>query len=433
MPTNQPPIQNDVSESASEQACKPTEPSKPKVFIASSTPGRRLAEKLVEALKKEDIARLRPWWTRDAFPAGAVILDALLDQAEEIDFAVVFFTPDDYADKDGNKGPRDNCVFELGLFMGALGLEPKRSILLRDKNSQLLNDLGGVIYIDLPPDTSTLSEEERDKVEEPFIKVAVETIKSSIKDLGYCFNHATRDEPRIIPKERLMDLEKRGQNLMDSDAVEVLINTTQPMELNHNLAKSVCENMSADVIYTYFFQADAGSIRFFSSLVGALAAANLDPKTLKKLKEGEKPNIAQWRELMSEDRDSVDNVLETMRNQLRIYFLPRKPHLEFCVHNANHKNEAICYLRHTADSFVEWFKGESAKYVADELRTCRFADDNSNIVFQGTQGYELYGHANQRFLKELAANTLNRFPAGALRNKASDICFGDTIKICIEK
>lgn len=409
-------------------------PSKPRVFVASSTPGLPMAKKIVEELKKEDIAQITLW--NEAFPPGAIILDTLRDQAATTDFAVVLFTADDLAAAtDGSKAPRDNCVFELGLFMGALGLEPRRSLLLRDKKSLLLSDLGGLIYIDLPSAVDddkikkkAAEENEKEKEEEEFIKRAVEQIKSSIKDLRYCFNRAIRNEPRIIPKKRLMDLEKRGENLMDSDAVEVLINTTQPMELNHALAKTVCENMSADVTYVYFFQADPGSIKFFSSLVGTIAASKLN------CGEDEQLNIDEWRALMGKEGNcqAVEKVLNTMQNQLRIYFLPKKPYLEFCVHNASHKNEAICYLRHTADSFVEWFKGESAKYVADELRTRRFPNGNNDIVFQGTQGFELYGHANHEFLIELVSSTIKRFPK-CLQEKAEQVCFGSCVKVCIDK
>ena len=392
-------------------------PSRPKIFIASSSVALPLARKIKEKLEsdEEPVADVILW--EDAFPMGEVILNGLREQAADVDFAVVLFTSEDVVRDSQNTeshAPRDNCVFELGLFMGALGLEPRRALLLRTKDSSMLSDLGGMVFGDLPA-----ADDDEDKQNQR-VEDAVEKIKSSVKELGYCFNHPPCPEPRIIPTARLLDLEKpelRGGQLVDSDAVEVLINTTQPLELNHVLAKIVCENMSADVSYGYFFQAQIGSVKFFSTLVSSLAATSC------KVRKPETMNSDQWRDLMGRNEASVLKVLETMRNQLRIYFLPRKPDLEFCVHNASHGTAAICYLRHTANSFVEWYKGESAKYVADKLKS-KCAEER-NVIFQGCTEWDLYAQENRNFLKQLKLRTLGKFPDGRLKERVTEICFAD--------
>jgi hypothetical protein len=390
---------------------------KPKVFIASSWAALKIARKLKRKLDDERprVAEVILW--EDAFPVGGIILNTLREQAAAVDFAVVLFTAEDVV-RDANnvemRAPRDNCVFELGLFMGALGLEPRRALLLRAKNSSLLSDLGGLVYGELPDSTDTSEKREE------LLDRAVEQIKSSVNDLKYCFNHPPYPEPRIIPKDRLMDLEKPsllGGKLVDSDTTEVLIHTCQPLELNHDLAKTVCENMSADISYRYFFEAEAGSIKFFSSLIRTLAAAPIH------VRDPEKLNSERWRDLMRVNEQNVIRALKIMRSQLRIYFLARKPDLEFCIHNATHENEAICYLRHTADSFVEWFRGESAKYVADRLKTKCF--DDEDMVFQGSAGWDLYSQEHRSFLRELKEDTLRKFPDGRLRVKVAQMCFGE--------
>ncbi len=395
-----------------ESPCPIIRPSaKPKIFIASSTPALPLAEKLKVKLEKGDekdgLAEVI-LWSDGAFGLGGVILNTLQEQAASVDFAVVLFTADD-----AGLAPRDNCVFELGLFMGALGLDSERSLLLRTKESSLLSDLGGLVTAELPDGKSKKREEE-------LLNRAVKQIKASVKELGYCFNHPPKDL-RIIPAERLLDLEKperHGGKLVDSQVTEVLIHATQPMELDHALARTVCENMSADVSYSYFFEAEPSGISFFSSLVSTLAAAQLDaPES--------DMNADQWSTFMGRksNLDKVRTALKTMQKQLRIYLLPKRPDLEFCVHNAKHENEAICYLRHSADIFVEWFRGQNAKYMAEELRAKCFPRPQK-MVFQGSQGYDLYSQEHQDFREELIETTVARFPE-ALRPQVREVCFGN--------
>jgi predicted nucleotide-binding protein len=391
-------------------ACATVRPSaKPKIFIASSTPALPLAKKLKAKLEeggeKERVADV-VLWSDGAFGLGGVILNTLQEQAAQVDFAVVLFTADD-----AGLAPRDNCVFELGLFMGALGLDSQRSLLLRTKDSSLLSDLGGLVSAELPA--------ANDAREDELIKRAVEQIKSSVKKMGYCFNHPPKDL-RIIPKERLLDLEKpekHGGKLVDSDVTEVLIHATQPMELDHDLARTVCENMSADVSYSYFFEAEPTSVAFFSSLVSTLAAAQLDAES--------DLNSDEWKDFMGKEENlaHVLRALKTMQKQLRIYLLPKRPDLEFCVHNAKHENEAICYLRHSADIFVEWFRGQNAKYMAEQLRAKCFSRPQK-MVFQGSQGYDLYSQEHQDFREELIEMTVARFPR-ELRTKVKEVCFGN--------
>jgi hypothetical protein len=93
------------------------------------------------------------------------------------------------------------------------------------------------------------------------------------------------------------------------------------------------------------------------------------------------------------------------------------------VHNAKHENEAIWYLRHSADIFVEWFRGQNAKYMAEELRKKCFPRPQK-MVFQGSQGYDLYSQEHQDFREELMEMTLARFPHD-LRDEVKEVCFGN--------
>lgn len=78
------------------------------------------------------------------FGLGKFTLDVLIQATREHDFAVLVLTSDDFLNQRGvpTNVPRDNVIFELGLFMGAIGKE--RSFIVHDKGITLPTDLDGV-------------------------------------------------------------------------------------------------------------------------------------------------------------------------------------------------------------------------------------------------------------------------------------------------
>src|SRR5688572_13507049 len=93
---------------------------RPSVFIGSSGEGDKIAM-AVEVILNDvaDVTR----WKNGVFGLGQGTLEALIKAAEEYDFAVLVLTPDDVTTSRGSveNSPRDNVLFELGLFMGRLG------------------------------------------------------------------------------------------------------------------------------------------------------------------------------------------------------------------------------------------------------------------------------------------------------------------------
>jgi hypothetical protein len=82
------------------------------------------------------------------FGLGEYTLEALIKKTREHDFAVMILTRDDLGNKKGKTTfiPRDNVVFELGLFMGVLG---KRStFIVHDKRIAMPSDLDGITRCD---------------------------------------------------------------------------------------------------------------------------------------------------------------------------------------------------------------------------------------------------------------------------------------------
>lgn len=114
--------------------------SKPMVFIGSSAEQIPIVLPIQTCLYH--VADVVPW--TNAFRPGEMTLDALVEKANEADFAIFVFGPDDWIESRAARsaGPRDNVVFEAGLFGGVLGM--KRTIIVHDNNVKLPSDLQGL-------------------------------------------------------------------------------------------------------------------------------------------------------------------------------------------------------------------------------------------------------------------------------------------------
>ena len=125
------------------------------VFVGSSTEGLGLARVIREALKREAAVRL--WTDEEVFPLGRPTLTSLLEEAARADFAVLVLTPDDRVRRRGRERwtPRDNLIFEAGLFAGALG--PERTFLVHPKELReaLPSDLAGITTAEYPGGATT--------------------------------------------------------------------------------------------------------------------------------------------------------------------------------------------------------------------------------------------------------------------------------------
>jgi predicted nucleotide-binding protein with TIR-like domain len=117
--------------------------SKPVVFVGSSSERLPLVTELVLAL--EDKAVVKEW--KRAFSPGEMTLNALMARANEADFAVFIFGPDDWTESRsvGYESPRDNVVFEAGLFGAVLGWS--RCIIVHAKGVKLPSDLEGLTLV----------------------------------------------------------------------------------------------------------------------------------------------------------------------------------------------------------------------------------------------------------------------------------------------
>jgi predicted nucleotide-binding protein len=118
-----------------------------KVFVISSAESLAVARAIQSAFDHDNF--ITTIWTDGVFRASNYPLQSLLDAVDDSDFAVAIAHADDIAAYRGQQWPvpRDNVVFELGLFMGRLGKD--RAILMepRDLDVKLPSDLSGITTI----------------------------------------------------------------------------------------------------------------------------------------------------------------------------------------------------------------------------------------------------------------------------------------------
>jgi hypothetical protein len=124
--------------------------SKPRIFLGSSGAQKKLVQALTRGL--EDVADVDPWTT--VFNPGTSTLHRLVELTREVDFAAFVFARDDWTAAnqpaspragEGQASPRDNVVFEAGLFGGVLGL--RRTFILHANGSKLPTDLLGLTCV----------------------------------------------------------------------------------------------------------------------------------------------------------------------------------------------------------------------------------------------------------------------------------------------
>ena len=122
----------------------PNSVERPSLFIGSSREAMDVAYALQKNLEYESDPTV---WDQGVFRPMRQTLSDLVDEAARTDFAIFVFAPDDIADIRGETKAivRDNVLFELGLFIGALGCERCFIVAPRDAlNLHLPSDLLGL-------------------------------------------------------------------------------------------------------------------------------------------------------------------------------------------------------------------------------------------------------------------------------------------------
>jgi hypothetical protein len=172
---------------------------KPRIFLGSSGQQAELLDALTRGL--EDVADVEPWTT--TFNPGTSTLQRLVDLTHEVDFAAFIFAQDDWTshgEAPGQASPRDNVVFEAGLFGGVLGM--RRTFILHANGAKLPSDLLGLTCVRYAETTPAEVKEINQK-----LRHAIETEGRLAKIEGLWWQHSltlrTEQEPSAVSLLRI--------------------------------------------------------------------------------------------------------------------------------------------------------------------------------------------------------------------------------------
>ena len=149
---------------------------KPSLFVGSSSEGLDFARAVRADLVADAEVTI---WNEGVFALGQTFIEALVNALPRFDFAVLVLTPDDFvvSRQSETLGPRDNVLFELGLFMGHLGRS--RTFVLHPLavDLKIPTDLAGVV-------TGGYEWARSDNNHRAAVGAACDGIRQAIRDLG---------------------------------------------------------------------------------------------------------------------------------------------------------------------------------------------------------------------------------------------------------
>lgn len=178
---------------------------KPKVFIASSKEGLRIAHAIHSVL---DFDTSPTTWPNGTFSLSNHSIEDLVTKSSDVDFAVFVFHPDDILESRGMSMPvvRDNVIFELGLFIGAIGRKRCYIVRPRDVDLHLPSDLLGINPADYDP--ARIEDEADSAVVQACTKIRAEIKKHGLLERSIQMADGTIKRQRPNPPEiKLSDLD----------------------------------------------------------------------------------------------------------------------------------------------------------------------------------------------------------------------------------
>jgi len=129
---------------------------KPRVFVGSSIEGLEVAQALQSGLEHDFSVEI--WNQNVVFSLGTATIEALEAAVKEYDFALFVFTADDLIRKRNREAyaPRDNVIFEAGLFIGRITRLRAFIVRPRDVDIQIPSDLNSVTMATYDPNNPSI-------------------------------------------------------------------------------------------------------------------------------------------------------------------------------------------------------------------------------------------------------------------------------------
>ncbi len=150
--------------------------SRPSVFIGSSSEGLVIAQNIRAQLKHDAEITI---WHEGLFGLGEGTLESLVKALDDFDFAILILTPDDVTESRNqiSQSPRDNVLFECGLFIGRLGRYRTFIVYDADEKIKVPSDLAGITV-------ATYRSKRRDNNLMAAVGEACDLIRSAISEQG---------------------------------------------------------------------------------------------------------------------------------------------------------------------------------------------------------------------------------------------------------
>lgn len=168
-----------------------------RVFIASSSEQLRVARKVKDRINKSPLLPAAPLalevevWNEKVFSFSQSCMESLESQLDRADFAIVILTASDSGviREQSVNLPRDNVIFELGLFTGRLGRERCCFFIDGDSKTHVLSDLSGINAVNFYPGSGSRSSAR------PGLRAQTEAVLEKLLKLGvrYKLSRKARD------------------------------------------------------------------------------------------------------------------------------------------------------------------------------------------------------------------------------------------------
>lgn len=128
---------------------------KPRIFIGSSSEALDVAERIKDFFSPDYECFL---WTDDVFKNNESFLETLVKSASLFDFGFMVFSADDKGTirNEHFETPRDNILFEYGLFLGRVGLD--RAYIIAEETVRIPTDMLGITHTRYIVETDGLGE-----------------------------------------------------------------------------------------------------------------------------------------------------------------------------------------------------------------------------------------------------------------------------------
>jgi hypothetical protein len=330
--------------------------SRSKIFIASSGRTLVLAERLRDELDT-DFCRATLWSEEGRLQPGSTIIEMLEGAAKQYDFAVIVLAKDDVLTSGTREvlKARDNCVFETGLFMSAIGR--KRCFLVNSvEQSDLPSDLSGVISIRFKEPSNL---QDRKACTDAILQAAAQ-LKNIIQEGGPLPYHATLP---VLSADEVFRRERPISEGGELAGGNVVVCDTQPWA-EISWAVTVRRNIDNGTSYQYFLHFSDDTVEKICQSLQVVSWAGLTNVI------GE----ADYKSRVDTIRSHGDRVVSDMwdicrSGRLRISLVTDEQPLYFRVHNASNPTLARYYARYREEGFVLWTEGLGAVTLWRSLPT----------------------------------------------------------------